>query len=146
MLGLIAAVAFTGCFTSGQKVNYLEFSSVGSGDTDAEMIGATMKFVPNYEDRTIAVTYKEDSTVAADDKLIEAVFGGENFDRFEKSVEIVMDNESMEDVGVVTFSAKVEDQEKKMHYFLPAENLEETDELNAFYSDILALLTEEEQV
>lgn len=116
---------------------------------------ATVEIVPDYQKRTLDLTYKKNDLAAKKDEVATTgQVGGEYFDRFEKLVKFVVeksrtvsaDAKADENQGVFKIVVEKSDKEAsrlETYWNDPTEGLEE---MRTFYLDVTTMLTESEQV
>ena len=163
VLALLALGIFGGCLKGGvAEVSKLEFKLDDGNVPEQYYSEVQMTVVPDYEKRTLTVDYsrvfpkRTAETVDEDIQIKGVTIGGENFERFLKSVDYVTKFKSeeaiVEEDAKAIFYARAyplgdgEPQVVAVNWNSEGSADEDLEALKSFYLDVANLLTENEPV
>lgn len=149
---LAIVITLGGCFGGSKKAEKVIFTV--SDKSEASILELT----PDYSKRTIAVTYNS-GKAKKEDLSSTGQIGGEYFDRFDNIVDFTIENWNFGPFGGLTEVVASEDEPANYHvavdlkdmkytigWLLYDDSVKEYAEFEAFYGDVITLLTESEQI
>lgn len=152
----ILPLSFIACSNGSQQISYLEFKITDGKNLSADESSiVTLRLTPNYEKNILEASYTQDfiNNEVKEDLAVNGSFGGENFDRFEKMVNLIGEynpKETPQTAGVPDFNVELANS-SGVYKSIETVDSEATvdpdvEKLRSFYLDISRLLTEDEQV
>lgn len=153
---VLSALSLVSC-RGVTQMSFLEFKVNDAGVQKEYASEITVKLVPDYEKRTLAVDFdrvfpnRTDKTINPDVKIQGAIIGGENFENFEKVTGFLVKNEVVDakfDEAKTSFQVSLEDVNKKTYGFKVSWDEADTnyEDLKNFYLDVAELMTQNEPV
>lgn len=146
---LLIPVFLWGCFS--KEATVAKVTMYVSDQT----ANASVEIIPDYQKRTLDLTYKKSNLAAKKDEIATTgQVGGEYFDRFEKLVKFVSEKSKVvsadknidENQGVFKIVVEKSDKEASQIETYWNDSMEGLEELRTFYLDVTTMLTESEQV